>query len=348
MAVSLELLNSTQSEYSGDLIFAFERHNELMAELYDAKQVKFKGGTYIERPFSKGMVGNTTKIRNGTEMLTRTSNNILEKLRVQPGRTIHSLYIPKTDLAQNTGKNAVVQLINQYPVNDLKMLGNDKNRYFLTGTTSGRGITADKLYVYLTLNGDFASGQGEGVTNGLLDFVVPASQSDTVENVAKSSATGHYNQYGLITGFSTNGSSTIKSVLRKCIREGGHKDGRTYVLFMDDVTFGNLEAERDGKVRLSLNTDKTEAAAVLDLGLYGATVYSSADLLPSVFSGTGTGGVTYIVDKDHIEYQVVEKTEFGEWRESEDQDVVYNKLVEHGNWIMQQFPAHGVVAGGNA
>lgn len=347
MAVSTELINTTLADLKGPLEDNFTRYNELMEKLFSKKQVKFAGGTYIERPFIKGATGRAKAIRSGSELLNRVRTKQTEKLQVQPGRFVHTLHIPNIELAQNTGPAAAVSLLKEYPVNDLEALQRDMNKYFLTGSSEDLAISSADMYSFLTLNGQFSSGVGTGVTNGILDFAAPSAQTDTVEGVAKSEAGYHYNQYGAITNWATNGVRTWKKVLRTCAKHGKHKDAKSYVIFTDDVTFGNYEDSRSNAIRVRLVSDATETDATFELSLMGAMVCHSLDLDPSLFTGDAANGVTYMVDTDYCEFQVVEALKLSDFKESEDQDVVYAKAPFHGNWIFTRLPAHGCVAGGN-
>jgi hypothetical protein len=65
--------------------------------------------------------------------------------------------------------------------------------------SNGLVFQTAELRGLLTLNGQNGSGIGTGVTNGLLDFQATTAQTDTVQDVAKSSTYYHFNQYNDIT-----------------------------------------------------------------------------------------------------------------------------------------------------
>ena len=89
------------------------------------------------------------------------------------------------------------------------------NKYLLTGASRGLAFNTSELQGFLTLNGQFASGIGTGVLNGMLDFVTPASQSDVVQGVKKSNSYFHFNQFNDISSFVADGMTQLRKTYRQ-------------------------------------------------------------------------------------------------------------------------------------
>ena len=199
MAISTELLNSTFEDFRGPLVMGWQQNVPLRAMLMKKGKVSSEGGKYVERPLMTGAPARGVGIFNGDEVLDRTRYKKLKRLRVDFHRIVVSINIPNKELKQNTGKAAALSLINEYPKVVIEGIGVDREKYLLTGKSTSFVMDAAELYGYATLNGQFTAGVGTGVEQGFLDFRTPAQQNtdaEVVENIAKSTADYHYNQYG--------------------------------------------------------------------------------------------------------------------------------------------------------
>lgn len=349
MPTPLDLLNSTLPDLQGPLEHQFTHTIPLMKLLWEKEQVKYNGGLYTEKTFTTNPAGGGVAIRTGSEGLYRGRSQNTLKMRVEQARVVMTSHIPNIDQIKNQGKAAVMDVASDYLTMLLEGAMQDFNKYFLTAKTAGHTFKNDSdLYSFLTFNGEFSSGIGEGVTNGVFDFAAPSAQSDTVQNVAKSVANLHYNQYGLISTFSSNGVRTIKKVLRQCTNEANQTNSQGYLLIMDDDTFGNFEEEYETPVRVQLVNDVREKEMLLALPISGALAYYEPNLDVSQFSGTGANGVTYVINRNHVEFIMAEKMQIKPYKESETQDVVYSHIPFMGQWMFSRLPAHGVIAGGNS
>lgn len=209
----------------------------------------------------------------------------------------------------------------------------------------------------MTLNGQVSTGIGTGVTNGLLDFETPATQTDPVQGVAKSSSYFHFNQFGDMA--SAAGTVFDVSVLRKTYRECAHYAGGMGkgpdLVYMDQDVYTSFEELQSNNFRINVNTmqdgvDGNNNTIELSLGL--AKVFSSIDLDRADFSAAGgfepNRGVTYILNTDYLEMPVHEAPQMSEFRERVgDQDVVTAVFSMQANLIATKLPAHGCVAGGS-
>ena len=187
------------------------------------------------------------------------------------------------------------------------------------------------------------------MTNGLLDFATPASQTETVQSVAKSSSYFHFNNYLDIATWATDGLIALRKVYRQCSPYAGGIGKGPDLVVMDDDTYANFEETRRSQIRISMVEDKTSKSNMLGLELGVAKVYSSIDLDRGDFSGAAADGVTYMLNTDYFEFPMHEAPQIGKFEESVgDQDVVTALFSMQGNLICTKLPAQGVVSGGSA
>jgi hypothetical protein len=186
------------------------------------------------------------------------------------------------------------------------------------------------------------------VTNGLLDFQATTAQTDTVQDVAKSSSYYHFNQYNDITTWSADGMTQLRKTYRQCAHYAGGPAKGPDIVIMDDSTFSNFEDSRLNLVRVSVVEDKTERSNTLDLSLGLASVKSSIDIDLADFTGVAADGVSYILNSDYLEFPLSEAPMISDFKERVgDQDVVTALFSMQGNLISTKVPAQGVVSGGS-
>jgi len=350
MSISTELLNTTFADLRGPLVNSFVRSNELFEALNSKARMPMEGGTKIERSFSGGAPARGVGVYVGDELLNMTRRQQIRKYEVEPHRMVMAINIPKRELNQNSGKLAVIRLIEEYPQTAMEAAKADLNKFLLTGASRGLAFGSSELYGLLTLNGQFSSGIGTGVTNGLLDFVAPASQTDTVQGVDKSSSYFHFNQYNDISSFGANGITQLRKTYRQCAHYAGGVGKGPDLVIMDDDTYTNFEDSRRDNVRVTLVDDKIDKSNTLGLSMGIASVTSSIDLDrtdTSVFSGVAADGITYMLNTDYIEFPMLEAPNISEFKERVgDQDVVTAIFAMQGNMICTKLVAQGVVSGG--
>lgn len=351
MAISTELLNSTFEDFRGPLVMGWQQNVPLRAMLMKKGKVSSEGGKYVERPLMTGAPARGVGIFNGDEVLDRTRYKKLKRLRVDFHRIVVSINIPNKELKQNTGKAAALSLINEYPKVVIEGIGVDREKYLLTGKSTSFVMDAAELYGYATLNGQFTAGVGTGVEHGFLDFESPTAQAASaqpVENIAKSTADYHYNQYGDIGTWATDGINVFRKVYRTCAQFSGKPNGGPDIVILDDDTYGNYQSSKADVVRtmkVSDNIDKSNLITDV-FGLAG--VYPSQLIdLANDFTGVAMDGVGYFLNTDHIEIIQLEKPNVTPFRDaSNDQDGVTAKYAEHEAMIFTKFPAHGCISGG--
>ena len=221
MAISTELLNTTFADLRGPLVNSFVRSNELFEALNSKARMPMEGGTKIERSFSGGAPARGVGVYVGDELLNMTRRQQIRKFEVEPHRLVMAINIPKRELAQNSGKLAIIRLIEEYPQTSMEAAKADLNKYLLTGVSRGLAFNTSELQGMLTLNGQFASGIGTGILNGLLDFEAFTSQTDEVQGVAKSSSYFHFNQYNAISSWTGDGITQLRKTYRQCSHYAG-------------------------------------------------------------------------------------------------------------------------------
>ena len=349
MSISTELLNTTFADLRGPLVNSFVRSNELFDALDKKARMPMEGGTYIERSFSGGAPARGVGVYVGDELLNMTRRQQIRKYQVEPHRLVVAINIPKRELNQNSGKLAVIRLIEQYPQSTMEAAKADINKFLLTGVSRGLVFQTSELSGMLTLNGQFSSGIGTGVTNGLLDFEAIGSQTDTVQGVAKSSTYFHYNQYNDISAWSSNGITQLRKTYRQCAHYAGGPGKGPDLVIMDDDTFTNFEDSRRDNVRVSIVDEKIDKSNTLGLSIGLAEVHSSIDLDRSDFTAATApaDGVTYMLNTDYIEFPMLEAPNITEFKERVgDQDVVTALFSMQGNMICTKTVAQGCVSGG--
>ena len=349
MSISTEVLNTTFADLRGPLVNSFVRSNELFDALDAKARRPMESGSYIERTFTGGAPARGVGVFVGDELLNLTRRQHVKKFQVEPHRLVVAINIPKKELLYNSGKLAVIRLIEEYPQTGMEAAKADINKYLLTGVSRGLVFQTAELKGLMTLNGQFSTGIGAGVTNGLLDFATPASQTETVQSVAKSSSYFHFNNYLDIATWATDGLIDLRKVYRQCSHYAGGIGKGPDLVVMDDDTYANFEETRRSQIRISMVEDKTSKSNMLGLELGVAKVYSSIDLDRGDFSGAAADGVTYMLNTDYFEFPMHEAPQIGKFEERVgDQDVVTALFSMQGNLICTKLPAQGVVSGGSA
>ena len=351
MAISNEVLNTTFADLRGPLVNSFVRSNELFEALQSKARMPMEGGSYIERTFTGGAPARGVGVFVGDELLNMTRRKQVKRFRVEPHRLVVAINIPKKELLFNSGKLAVIRLIEEYPQTVMDGVKADLNGYLLTGASRGLVFQTAEMKGLATLNGDVSTGIGTGVSDGLIDFVAPASQTDDVQNVAKSSSYFHFNQFNDIGTWADTGIQNLRKTYRQCAHYAGGMGKGPDLVIMDDGTYANFEETKRSAIRINVTEDKTEKTNMLALDIGLAKVYSSLDLdvsLTSVFTTANPqGGVAYFLNTDFFEFAMQESPQISEFQERVgDQDVVTAIFSMQGNLICTKLPAQGACTGG--
>ena len=352
MAISNEVLNTTFEDLRGPLVNSFVRSNELFEALSDKARMPMEGGSLIERTFTGGAPARGVGVYVGDELLNMTRRQQIKKFQVEPHRLVVAINIPKRELLMNSGKLAVIRLIEEYPQTVMEGVKADLNKYLLTGVSRGLVFQTAELRGLMTLNGQKSAGIGTGVTHGLIDFTATNLQTDEVQGVAKAESYFHFNQFVQSSGWSGDGMLKLRETYRKCAHYAGGVGKGPDLIIMDDATYGNFEDTRRSNVRVSVvqDPDDKKGANLLGLELGAAQVYSSLDLATTDFdSASGadpTEGVSYFLNTDYLEFPMHEAPTIGKFEERVgDQDVVTALFSMQGNLICTKLPAQGACVG---
>lgn len=351
MSVSVELLNTTLADLKGPMVSAFYQNVPTFRALEKKGRVSADGGTLIERPIMSGSPARGTGIFNGDETLDMTRYKKSQKYQVEFHRVVLPINIPKKELLQNKGRLGAIKLIDTYPKVTMDGFTTDYEKYLLTGGSAGIAIDSAELAGFTTFNGQFTAGVGTGVTNGLLDFLSPAAQTlaaESVQNVVKSQANYHYNQFQSITSFATDGISKIRKLYRTCAQFSGKPNGGPDIIVMDDDTFGNYQNAKLDLVRLTALPENTDKSNLIQDVIGVGGVYASALIdLTTDFTSPANAGVVYMINTDFLELIHIQKMQISDFTDQiAQQDAVTAKVELHHQMVLTKFPAHGCIAGG--
>jgi len=349
MPVSTDLLNSTLENLKGPASYGFLDALPLWKEVF-LKAGSVEGGDYMTRIHVGSVPNFFAALSNQADrVLPKNINNIMTELKIQPGSMSGFCHIPITELERNSGKEGAVKIIETYPEAMLRAVAEDFNHWLLNGGWAGstpKSVgTSNEFYGWNTLNGDFSSGTSLGTTNGLLDFAAPATQTDSVQNAAKSAAKNYVNQYGAMTSWAAEGMTVIQETYGRC---AGY--GRPDLLIMDPGTFGRYMDNRRDIVRLAAITNSEGKTDYLSTPFGLGTVHCALDLDVANFTGTGADGVTYIIDRNQIDVSWFggKGIRIGKFEDkSTDQRVLSAPIDIHFGFVFKSIRSCGVVGGTN-
>lgn len=351
---STELLNTTLADLGDKLVLTHAQSLPLMDKLIKNKQVNKEpvGGTYIERPFAGGSPAKGKKITNGDEVATLQRVAQTRKFQVVSCRHFIPIFIPQVEVDRNAGERGVVKLIKAYPEMTVKEYWLDWEYWLLTAAyrdTSVSVINSPDFDGACTLNGNYA-----GSANGLLDWLAPAAQTDTVQGVAKNNAINNVNQYGGITSFAADGMLVIG---RAYDRAAAYSMTGPDLGYADDITYQNMVQFSADTVRID-NTDKAVYGAESRsyLPYKKAKVYNAINLDPTnaSFSGSAaystsdiTGGALYFLSSQDWEVPYYKMEISPDFRDDiPDQDALVGKMIVDMQPICLRFNTQAAVAGG--
>jgi hypothetical protein len=362
MALPLAVLNTTFAKHKGPLIKSWARNILFFRMLLARTKMKFGGGTYIEKTISGGPCARGVGLPSGTERLPRNNNDTTHKIRIQPYRIAAVIEIPEMYLKHNMGPAQVIDLLDEQPKEVLMGASQDINSYLLTSVTSkGTGMVfpSRELYGFITFNGAFSSGTVTGSTNGALDFALPAAQTDSVFDLAKSETYDHYNQYVNIAAWAAEGYRKMREIYWEAAdfdESQDNQDKGPDMIVSDPDTFSNFMEQESARV---LKTYDQEASSRPGKGnIYpfeNGTVFTDYALkrtgtaFTTGFAGVpaAANGVTYMINTRFWEWEWAEEPNLTDFNESgPDHDTVYCKFKAHGNAICHKLAANAAITGG--
>lgn len=345
-------------------IDVYARDLPLFTTLYDAtKVIPMKGLTYKEALRYQG-TGTGVHLVNGDEAMTFRRRNTTKMINVDATRIMFNcgpISGKETDLDSSVDQALkgvdVFASIEQMT----QLFQQAKHKYMFMGLvpTEGSFKLADFLGM-VTLNGDISTATSgvTGVTAGLLDFVAPASQSDTVLSLAKGLAYFWYNQFSDSTGYGGNSFKIVGDVARLCASlikamPGMDKKMRAY---MDAASYSAaLEYKKTpGMIVVQTSGDKVTDNAPLqsmtehefDLAPGVRAVYV-ADIDVSAYSTPAAqSGVTLLIPP--VAFKRMDRRK-GAWGKMEKvntmQDVYTSTRIENFQHFIDNLQICGVVTG---
>ena len=346
MAVTTDIVNTVLADLKGPVEHTLAQKSIAHKMLVARGKVSSERGSLIERVIMGGSPSQGTGIYGTGETLNLTRTEQTKKIQLQTHRVVIPISIPKKDMVENDGKLGAIKLIKEYVGAVEALLPVDVDRHLLGGVSAGNVMSSDGLQGWNTLNGQKTFAKGVvGVTNGLIDFVAGASQTDTVQNLAKSSSYNYVNQFDEINSYSLDGDKTYRSILR----EIGRWDvgGKTAVL-MDYDSFALVEQDNRDHVRIVRLQDKTDNGSDgFELPFANTTLYATPGLVLTDFTGSAAEGVAYFLNLDGIEWVWYQKPTMSDFEDRvANADAIVAKMEMQGQIVMRNMRAQGAVVGG--
>ena len=350
---STELLNTTLADLGDDLVLTQAQSLPLMNKLIKNKQVNKEavGGTYIERSFAGGSPAKATLISSGDEVALIQRIAQIKKFQVKSTRHLIPIFIPQIEVDRNTGKQGIIKLIKSYPTMTSTQYWLDWEKWLLSAAYNASAtsvVDSPRFDGACTLNGNYA-----GAANGLLDFLAPASQTETVQGQAKGVAYNFYNQYEVVTSFASDGMLQIGLAYDKAANftTSGPDLG-----FADPISYQNMVAFSADTVRTpSTDTAVFGADTRSFLPYKMAKVYNSFNLDPTDASFSGstaystsaiTGGAIYFINSEDWEVPYYSMKVTPEFKDDiPDQDGLLGKMIVDMQPVCTKFVTQVAVAG---
>lgn len=319
--------------------------------LKKASRTSTEKGTFIQRLLMGGASTGLIALRNGGETFDTTRTEQVQKIMVGTQRFGGAIAIPGLDLEINDGKLGAIKLIKEYPAALIAAMSIALDRYFLTGVSGNSVLPTSECSGWLTLNGEKTLSAGiTGVTAGLIDFAAPASQTDTVQSLAKSTAYNYVNQYGqIVGGWAAAGRKTTSAVYRQCARYNtAGPDKGPDMMFADDDTYANIETEDRSIVRTDyVQADIDKGIAGLHRRYLNADLVAAQNLVLTDFTGDAVNGLIYLLTSsgfEKIDYKPFDISNFED--RIANQDNVVAKALGQFALICPNLAVQGAVTGG--
>lgn len=356
MGVSIDEINTTLADLRPGYQSTFAQTNQFTARLVNKKKVRTSGvgGTYLEKVLMTGSPSKGVGVSGGYETAPGIRQQKSKQLQIGYYEFFQAISISGKEMRENNGSQGIVKLIEMYPDAAVKAFKRDMNKYLLTGTTDSlSSASPNDFFGWITLNGQFASGTIQGTLNGLLDFRTPAQQTadaEVVEGVVKSESSGHYNQYGAITAWATDGrkvlNSTYMDAEAHCDADGDSPVGPDLV-FADRGSYSNFIESKQDTVRVQIIDEKTEGKQSNYNSLYRAQVVYDASLDRSLFSGAPASGVWYGLNSDYWLWAILHDLDVSPFQDFlATQDVITAKMLFHAAGMCERLNTQFCVSGG--
>lgn len=348
-----DLVNAQYDESArSGLAATFYERMEFMKQLQSKGRIKPGPGTpHIVDHFTYRPSASLVPILVGDEIITPTFKNTTKQVKVAPGKMMAAIAIPNRMVTQNSNSRLrMIELIKRYPEDTMQAVIKTMNSFVLTATIPSQGSAVDDVSALSgisTLNGAWASGTETGVTNGLLDFAATSSQSDTVQDLAKSSTIGYVNQYQAISSWSADGRKQLIRLYTQCRNADPNGKGPDLIMMEIDTKL-NYFQELKGQVLLSSPNDKMgDFYSTFDFE--GAKIVEDPAMLrsASIFSGTAmANGFGYMLNTEYLTWYEYEKLGISKFAPYPGTDYQYATIAFDGNLFCTRMNAQGCWSGG--
>ena len=360
MAISADVLQSALQELMPSYSELFVKWHPVL------ERVLLKGnidknvltGPYREFAVVSDGPGDVTQILTGSEIVNGGRNQNASRGNTYAPRMIYAFDVPGKDLAEANGEQDLARIIQHYP----ELALSDFHERIAKQIVQGNG---NNVGGFFSMNGAQTYNPQGTARTGAFEYIAPASQTATVFNIAKSTATGWYNQFEEISAGYGNGRAQMRKCYYACSRQQKTLgpvdlilgDEGSYLAYLDDL---------DSQVQIV--TDKTtsgdrapnnirQGVKFLDADFY---LEDAIDDLAGQFGSDGhsnhaTGGVMYMLNTSTwfaytlgSDANKESKGDFsvrGPFRIPE-QDLFRYEIVLNMGMHTNQLRANGVVTGG--
>ena len=229
MAISADVLQSALQELMPSYSELFVKWHPVL------ERVLLKGnidknvltGPYREFAVVSDGPGDVTQILTGSEIVNGGRNQNASRGNTYAPRMIYAFDVPGKDLAR---------IIQHYP----ELALSDFHERIAKQIVQGNG---NNVGGFFSMNGAQTYNPQGTARTGAFEYIAPASQTATVFNIAKSTATGWYNQFEEITAFGTNGRAQMRKCYYACSRQQKTLgpvdlilgDEGSYLAYLDDL-----------------------------------------------------------------------------------------------------------------
>jgi len=300
MAVSQEVVVSVIEDLLPSWNETFSRYNPAWSET-----LKASGGLEELKSTNKSWI--LTSADPGVFTEVQTSHELIQGGRTQSGVRAHawpSFYIYATDIGlqemrKARGERDVGQLVESVPERAALGIMDAMEQQFIMGDHA-------KLGGMPTLNGQQTYSPEGHVTQGLLEFAAPDSQTGTIFGHARNSFEGWHNQYGEMSAMNQDGLRAIRKMYRECSQQGAAALGGPKVWMCDGASWDNyLEVLGDRVVindKQGYDPQAGQGSRVgLPMGLdNGAKLFTAPSFNLAGFSGKARNGVMYAIDCNQL------------------------------------------------
>jgi hypothetical protein len=195
----------------------------------------------------------------------------------------------------------------------------------------------------------------------VFQFAAPTSQTGTVHDLPLAYAgtnptRGWYNQYGVISSFSSDGRSTLEIVRDRANRQGSKSQSGIDLILSDPGTRQNYINSLDAQVRTAMVDKKGEKVpdAIREAIKFGNADWFSDDHIDitdtTAFSNTDAqNGVAYMLNTSHWEMFTLGKNilDFKDLIPDPRADQMLARMVSYFNFFCKSLRSQGLVTGGN-